>query len=56
MSYWNPEPGDEWYIDPEEMDAPLWTWPKVIYDVLIVLCVFALVAVVCGGAGYVYGS
>lgn len=56
MSYWNPEPGDPWYIAPEELDEPLWTWQKVLYDVLLVLCVFALVAIVFAGAGYVYGK
>jgi hypothetical protein len=56
VSIWHPEPGDPWYEAPEEIDTPPWTWQKVMYDVLLVFCLFALVGLVAAGAGYVYGK
>ncbi len=59
MSIWHPEPGDEYYDDPRELEDKQ-TWTQMLTNAAlnlgIVLCLFVIVALVCMGAGYVYGS
>lgn len=56
MSIWNPQPGDPWYIDPDEEGDIGWTWQGIVIDALMIVALFAMVALVSMGAGYVYGS
>jgi hypothetical protein len=54
MSIWNPEPGDPYYAKDELADRQTWKhllWLSLL-DVLLLLCGFAMIAIVAFGLGY----